>query len=249
MRRNVADTFLNTLLIFVLVMIPSLVAGLEPLEQLCILLAVDVLICFYWFLTLNRAGAFRKDQQEPHWKHILILSPVFIVIFSIPLTYLIDPYSFQYLVFLGTDATSIFLNVLRIVVVALIEEMVFRLYFYKMIRKENRLLKIVISAGIYALFDLLLFVNGTGPIGVLINMIGSFLLGLILGALIEYGHCIYVCMVFHLLYSFIGSMDSLVAVGTTYFIVQGLLFFLAIIYLIVIYFIYFREKEYDYYVQ
>ena len=248
MRRSVTSTFLNTLLIIVIVLIPSLVVGLEPLEQECIILAVDTLICFYWFITLNSAGAFRKEQQEPHWKHLLILSPVFIVVLSIPITLAIDPFA-RYLVFLGTDSISIFLNVLKIVVIALIEEMVFRLYFYKMIRKENRLLKIVISAGIYALFDLLYLFRGAGLAATAINMGVSFLLGLILGALMEYGHCIYVCMVYHLLYSFVGSMESLVAVTSIYFVVQGILFFIALVYLVVAYFVYFRKKEYDYYVQ
>ena len=249
MRRNVTDTFLNSLLLLVLIMVPSLVVGLEPIEQECIILAVDTLLCLYWFMTLSRAGAFRKDQQEPHWKHLLILSPVFIVIFAIPLTLLINPDSAAHLVFLGTDATSVFLTILRIVLIALIEEMAFRIYFYKMIRKENRLLKIVISAGIYALFDLIYFFHGAGILSVLISMIGSFLLGLILGALIEYGHCIYVCMGFHLLYSFFGSLDGMVIIDATYLIVSCALFILAICYLIAIYIGYFREKEYDYYVQ
>ena len=81
----------------------------------------------------------------------------------------------------------------------------------------------------------------------------SFLLGIILGAIMEYGHCVYICMLLHFVFRF-AFWDSQVLIamlawsGGTFFVNPLIWLAICCAYLVVLYFTYFRKKEYGSYV-
>lgn len=247
MRNEIQSTFFNTLLLSAIIILPGLLIDVDPLTKHCIYLIVDLLIALYLFNNFNKVGAFSLRVQEPNWKNLAILSPVLISFLGLPISFLINPEAI-YVGFGIIDGTTFFLEVLELILSAFIEETIFRLYFQRILRNkvENRGLRILACAGIFALFDVIQILFGTSLSGVLILMISSFLFGIILSAIMEYGHCIYFCYGFHFLYKFIviNSYGNLIIDFSNGGLVIGLLLTLvSIIYLVVIYFAYFRKKD------
>ena len=104
---------------------------------------------------------------------------------------------------------------------------------------------IVISAGIFAAFDVLLFIEGLSFTDVLLHMVQSFMLGLILGAIMEYGHCIYLCFAFRMAFDFLYEQKCC---GLLYNFYASkclwIFLLLAVGYLVVLYFVHLKKKEY-----
>ena len=119
------------------------------------------------------------------------------------------------------------------------------MYFFYQIKHQNRAMIIIISAAIFAAFDVLLFFQGASLTSVLLHMVQSFMLGIILGAIMEYGHCIYLCMGFRIVFDFIYDQDCCGLIYNVYASLYLWLFLLlAVGYLVVLYFVHFNKKEY-----
>ena len=123
--------------------------------------------------------------------------------------------------------------------------MLFRMFFFYRIRHQNRAVIILISAAIFSAFDILKLFTGQYVVSVFYGMIFTFLLGIVLGAIMEYGHCVYLCMGFRILYEFIYTYDCCGLICNDYALVySGIFLIIAVIYLTVIYFVHFKKKEY-----
>lgn len=243
---------INSLLLIAIFMLPGFFSKSSYLVQLCVALIVDVLLCFYLFYQLNNANAFSRQNQEPHWKYLAILAPTIIALLSLPFTFLIDPEdSFYTLIIFEMEdgALVFFLQTLEIILLTLIDEMLFRMIFFNMFRIQNRGLKIIASAGVFALFGILYIFSTFSIESTLIYIVQCFMLGLILGAIVEYGHCVYFSIVFALIFNFVIDNMCLFIFPTfslNYTLIKFLCLGLADIYVVVMYFVYFRKKEYDY---
>lgn len=259
MRRSLGESLLFSAFIVIMLMLPGFIDQLEPFQQLCITLIVNALLFLYLFYRHSSQGEFRRNKQELNKKHFLILLPV-----CVPLVIL-----FLIFVFNGTlDALSLLwifsyeldvleslfaarlLAVVEFLLIALIDEMVFRMFFFKLIRINNRGLKIIISGAIFALFDLLLLFQKVVLFRtVALSMVVSFLLGVVLGAIVEYGHCVYIAFAYHFLFeltywgyssNFADRFDGI------YWYANPIIWLsICVVYLVIIYFVYFRKKEYS----
>lgn len=242
MKRNVSGVLFNSVLLAVLIFLPSMIGNFEPIQRVCIHLIVAILLCCYIFIQLRNMNLFSPRYQEPIWKNVLLLAPVLIVFISFPLFLVARPEGTISYLF---DPTMFFLNLLEVVFVSLLQEMLFRMYFFYQIKHENRLMIIIISAAIFAAFDILLFFEGYSFTMVLWHMLQSFLLGLILGAIMEYGHCIYLCMAFRIAFEFIYEQQCCGLLYNFYASLYLWIFLLlAVGYLVVLYFVHLKKKEY-----
>lgn len=243
-------------------MVPGFIDGLEPVQQLCVMLIVDALLFLYMLYRHHSRGEFSRENQEPHRKNLLLILPVFGPLIAI----------FIYFVFDGTlDMLSLlwamqypmdidnwvwwarFLAIVQFALIVLIEEMVFRMFFFKIIPSQNRAVKILISAGIFALFDVLLLLQKNITFKyVAFSMLTSFLLGVVLGAIVEYGHCVYFSMLFHFFFqvTYWGMQVSFAQAfsGAMLLINPVIWLLVCIAYLTVMYFVFFKKKEYGRYV-
>ena len=246
MRKEVTESLLSTIFLAIILMLPGFTSGLDAFQQSCIYLIVSLLLALYLFNQYNRIGAFSRSAQEPRWKNIAILSPAFIGVILLPFVIYDMVYAYTYYIYFSEvfSLANLFIEILSICAVVFIEEVIFRLSFQRRLRIQNRGLKILVSAGIFALFDIVLLFQGYDITVVLLQMIESFLFGAVLAMISEYGHCIYLCMGYHFAYKFI--MEYTVFSETAAF--AFILFAASFIYCIVIYFAYFKRKD-DFYVQ
>ena len=242
MRRNVSGVLFNSVLLAVLVFLPSMIGNFEPIQRVCIHLIVAILLCCYIFIQLRNMNLFSPRYQEPIWKNVLLLAPVLIVFIPLPFFLICRPEATYTLYF---DSTMFFLSLLEVIFISLLQEMLFRMYFFYQIKNQNRAIIIIISAAIFAAFDVLLFFQGASFTYVLLHMVQSFMLGIILGAIMEYGHCIYLCMGFRIVFDFIYDQRCCGLIYNDYASLYLWLFLLlAIGYLVVLYFVHFNKKEY-----
>ena len=246
MRREVQNMLIYSGLLMVALLLPSFLGNQDPLVGTCVNLIVELLIAFIIFNQLSRAGAFTRDFQEPNWKNLAILSPVILILFALPVALIFD--KSMVVIFLNFDAMYFFLTLLTIVLRVLIEEMIFRISLQKRLRYPSKAKRVIISAGIYALFDVLLFFQTFNVLYVLFSMAVSFVMGLIYGAIMEYGHSVYPCMILHFIYDFIGYyFAGLIFIGSELFDLLHLIFpAVSAVYLVIIYFVYYRKKEINY---
>lgn len=251
MKRSLGDSLIISALFIVVISLPGFIGDLDLLTQRCIFIILDLLICLYLFNSLNRQGAFSRNNQAPNWKNLLVLSPIVLPLLMLIVLSLVTGLSmFVFVDFY--DPLYSFLQSLELILTVLIDEMFFRIFFHRIIKTENRILRIVISAAIFALFDILLFLQGAALKAVLLKMVFSFLLGLVLGAVVEYGHCVYFCIGYHLFLRVIyGSyLEPFLLMGPSWTVLFNpiIIMLIAVIYLIVAYFVFFRKKDvYDVY--
>ena len=259
MRRQVGESLIFSALLIIVLMAPGFIVDLEPLQQQCVLLIINALLFLYVFYFTSKSDGFSKEAQEPNNRNLFVLLPVFVIIGIMVVLAIITGFVdavriVENSLFFNGDFNLItFLTLLRIVLSVLIEEMIFRMSFFNRIRAQNRAVKVLISAAIFAVFDILLILQGRVVFQeLLISMVISFLLGVILGAIMEYGHCVYLCMLVHFLFRF-AFWDYQVVYGMfawgSFIIFNPILWLLVCnAYLVVIYFVYFKKKEYGRYV-
>ena len=242
MRRDVRDMWISTLLLTLVISLPLIFSGFDNLTRYIISLIVDLIIVWYLGTRLARAGVFDKRFQEINTTHLLLLLPLCISFLAIPILFLIDMDGFS-LVY--TDFFWLYL--LEAVLITLIEEMFFRIIIYRILKTKTRLLRILASAGIYALFEIFTIFQTFSIVATLLAMLFAFILGIFLGFIREYVGSIYPCMVFHFLYLFFTETILNVCVistdATLYLTLVYGLPVLALLYAGIIYLCYFIKKE------
>lgn len=226
-----------------ILILPSLFGDEDQIVSYGITTIINLLFLLYLGNRAAKAGVFDKGNQEPNWKNLAVLSPVVLLFITIPLSVLIFP---QYTYFGVYEYW--WLIILNDVLIAINDELLFRVFIYKRINKPSRVKKIVTSAFIFSLFELTTILSTHSILTTIFAMIGAFILGLFLGAIVEYGHSIYPAIIFHLLFRllayFTGSYGCFfTVVGDIPMILGVLLPLCAFLYLIFIYIFYFKKKE------
>ena len=139
------------------------------------------------------------------------------------------------------------LFLLEIVLRAVIEEMFFRMIIFNMLRYKKPIVRILSSAGIFALFELIGFFQTFEIVSTLIDMGMAFIIGIFLGFIREYTKSIYPCMVFHFLDLFLAEIfPALFFVFTDATLFMVLYFglpVLALVYCGIIYLCYFKDQD------
>lgn len=132
-------------------------------------------------------------------KILLVFLPLLIIIPNNMYFLLIEksPVEFHY-------SIDFLLEIILMLVVAVSEELFFRKAILDNISIENKLLKIVISAGIFALAHIVNFFSSFNPIDLLI-IVYTFGLGLVLGFMYEYTKCAVATFVFHFLFNIVNT--------------------------------------------
>jgi len=245
MRRDLRDMWIGSLLLTLAISLPLFFSDSDYITQKVISLIVGLIIIWYFGTRLSKAGAFRKENQEINKKHLLILLPLCVSFLGLP-----------FLMLLNIDGIVIFevneyffLDFLNALLIAISEEMFFRMIIYNMLKTKSRLLKILASAGICALFEIIVFFQTFSILVTIVNMVKGFVLGIFLGFLREYTESIYPCMVFHFVYLFFTET----IVNLCYVVCDaGLMLaftygmpILALVYCGLIYICYFKNKELD----
>ena len=241
MKKEISNFLFLSLILTAIVMLPSMFGDEDVFTSLAISTVCNLLFLLYIGNNVARSGMLSKEKQEPYWKHILILLPTVIIFMAVPIA-MVWPDA----VIIGSFSELSWLYLLNGVVAAVNEELIFRLMFQKRIFAQSRLKRILISAGIYAIFDIIVLFRTFNLIATLIAMISSFILGVVLGFIMEYGHSIYPCIIFHLLYAFFTDLYIAVFVVASIDITLLSYGFLVITlaYLAITYLLYFRKKEF-----
>lgn len=245
------------------------IPSLFGITDTVVILGLQLVSCLILFLVLGnsllRNGYFDKGRQEPHWKNLLILSPLIIFILGLPIVrirfgYL--PFAFD---FSSSDETFWLIFVYGLVS-AIYDELLFRLIIQQSwFANKTRIQRIIFSSLVYTTFQVLCNLNTiflTSIAGALVAFAGYFLLGIVLAFLMEYTHSIYVCIVYGLLaYLFlgfsvncytlnailslvVGGIDSASLIFTFDVIVVMICEIFTMLYITLIYQFYLRRREY-----
>lgn len=178
-------------------------------------------------------------------KNILLLSPLFLVAFMDLFYWGVVTHS---KISFG-DGLLTGLKIATILVTVLEEEILFRLVVQKNIMLGHKIIRILISASIFALahiFNILFaFYPVIYPVD-LLQLIVLFSIGVILGFLYEYTNNIIVPISFNLLYSFCTDFffhNSFVGVGKEYFFTIGGFLLFGAAYLCIFYFLILKKEN------
>lgn len=247
MRREVRDIWIGTLLLSLAIYLPVVLSSEDPVIQYGLVLISQLVFLLYFGRILGRAGYFSKERNEVNTKHLLILLPICISLLPPIISLCLYPdFVNSYCELFNTaeiDMTPTLLSYACMIVSAITDEMFFRMIIYERIpNKYSRLMKVLISAGIFALFELIGFFQTFNIFSTLIDMLVAFVLGLFLGFLREYTHSIWPCMIFHVLNVICFNILPAPISADIVMVYIGLPI-LAIIYLVIVYFAYFKEKE------
>lgn len=154
-----------------------------------------------YLLIKNRINIFKFAN----YRRGLLFLPFILVCFSnliaagisqTPMAYVVDP---------------VYLSLICVyhLVGVVIEELLFRLFIQRSLVYASSLKRILVSAGIFALFHLLNIVDVSSVemlINVLIQVVYAFGLGILLGFIYEYTYSIPLCVVFHLIFNFFNTI-------------------------------------------
>lgn len=244
--------------------IPSLLGIEDPFKKACIELIVDLLLLLVVGNSLIRAGVFDDGKQTPHWKHLAILSPTFIMILIIPIMNLVSGIPILGYSLANADGLTIVIFV-DIIIRAIYDELLFRYILQQTwFSQKTRIVRVLGSAAIYSAFKCFsnIGILFNSLIGIMFIFIGYFIIGCVLAFFMEYTHSIYVCIIYGVLYAIFMPLKGesylltalllgaaygfdaflLILLNGVWLVVAAELF--TILYLIFIYYFYFRKKEY-----
>lgn len=201
-RISVADTLISSFLFVFVVSFPF-----QYFSSYLPSYAITILeLCLRMFLTgyyLRLIFKYNISLGKINFKNLLFFIPFLLAAFT-------NLFAFP---FANEIVTSTFnwvmiLDVLIIIFTAFNEEILFRLFIYNSLRIENRLLKIVAGAGIFAAFHLLNLITPSFLAvyqSVLIQSVYTFALGLILCFMYEFTMSVIPCIVFHFIFNFFNQ--------------------------------------------
>lgn len=140
-----------------------------------------------------------------NFKNIALFIPFLIACFTNLLSAIFNnPYTF-----ISSFDINLILEIIIVILTAINEEIVFRLFIYNSLKIQNRLLKILAGAGIFGAFHLLnlispSFVNILPS--VLLQSVYTFGLGLILCFIYEFGCSLIPCIIYHFIFNFFNQL-------------------------------------------
>ena len=204
MRFKLTDILIFALLFVFVVSFPVDLFPIDGVYKLLIQIGLRLLILGYYIyiFIINRINIFKFYN----WKRLLLFTPFLLASFSNFIASGIDGGFGGYVTMSGTYfALLIFYHLL----VAILEEFLFRFIIHSSLINGSSLKRIFVSAAIFALFHLLNIVNISsveGLVTVLIQAVYNFGLGILLGFVYEYSYSILGCIFLHFSFNFFNTV-------------------------------------------
>ena len=204
MRFRLSDILIFTLLFIFVVAFPVDLLPLNATYKLIVQIGLRLLILAYYIYIFIRARY--NIFKFYNWKRLLLFTPFLLASFSNLIASAIDGGYGGYVTY-----TNLYLALLIIfhLLVAILEEFLFRLVIQNSLLNSSSLKRIFVSAAIFALFHLLNIVNISsveGLVTVLIQVAYNFGLGILLGFIFEYSYSIVGCIFVHFSFNFFNTI-------------------------------------------
>ena len=198
MRFRFSDLLLFALLFVFVAAFPVDLIPVDLTYQLLVRIGLRLLLLIYYVYIIYKYHI--KIFGIANIKNLLLCLPFFIICGSnFVASSIVGGFIGQTM---GTLDLS--LSIVYTLLIAITEEIVFRLFIHNNIQVSSSIKRIFASAGIFALMHLLNIVNVRfvgDLITVLIQTVYTFGLGLLLGVMYEYSHSLLGCMVLHFLFN------------------------------------------------
>lgn len=138
-----------------------------------------------------------------------------------------------------------FIRLISIIFISISEELLFRNLILNNLSFKSKLVNIIISSLIFALYHLVYFFSSFNPFDLLI-VLYTFGLGMILGFIYEYSNNFLYIILYHFLFNFINEFlysYMIINENITYFIINGVVVSLfGFIYLLLIYLFVYKNR-------
>jgi len=215
-------------------------------ETISTIIRIGLQACYLVFILLYLSKVKILESSKKHTKFplIFVFLPLLLACVS----------NYFYIAFFPSDFSLNFSYIFFVecglyLLVAINEEIIFRHLLLGNIQCENKLLKIVISAGIFGAFHITQFLSTFNP-STLITIVYTFILGIALGFIYEYAHSIEGCIILHFMFNALNL--SLFNLGCTnisnylmYIVINGSVVIVLGVYLLILYIKKFRIAEYN----
>ena len=204
MRFRLTDILIFTLLFIFVIAFPVDRFDIAPIYKLVIQIGLRLLILAYYIYIFIRARY--NIFKFYNWKRLLLFTPFLLASFSNLIASGIDG---GYGGYITMDGAYFALLIIFHLLVAILEEFLFRLIIQSSLVNANSLKRIFVSAAIFALFHLLNIVNIAsieGLVTVLIQVLYNFGLGILLGFIFEYSYSILGCVFVHFSFNFFNTV-------------------------------------------
>ena len=245
MRFKTSDLLLFVLLFIFVAAFPVDLIKVELTYQILIQIGLrGLLLTFYIYLIVkNKIKIFGMAS----WRNILLCLPFLLACFSNIIASSIDGE------FLGSSIKTIDVVLLSIytLMIAISEEIIFRLFIHNALSRTSSIKRIFGSAGIFALMHLLNLVNVStvgALVTVLVQTVYSFGLGLLLGFLYEYGHSLSACVILHFLFNMMNEVIYIYVLGGTagelaFYLTAVVIAVVLSVYIVLLYKLYFDKLD------
>lgn len=243
------DSLLYALLFTFVISFPLNKIGISDpylVQGLGIILRALLIVLYVYVIKRNSV----KITGMCKYRTLFLFVPFVIAAFSNIIAATVDPHG-SLSTIQNNSGLALTLDIVLALETAFLEEIVFRFFIYNSIGARTRVLRIIYSAGIFALFHLLNLVNVRSIdqlISVLIQTVYTFGLGLLLGFIVEYSYSVVSCMVFHFIFNLFNDVLFVYMRGTVtmsfFYGTAGIIAAALIVYCAGLYFVKFRKLDY-----
>ena len=192
---------LTNLLIYIILFVDLLNLSFAITLTIQIVVRLALLGFYIYIIWKNKVNIFNGSA----FKEIIIFLPFFLICFSNIFASLIGG-GFN---FVKSSGLILLLQIVLCLVGAILEEIVFRLFVQTSLVNHRPISRILLSALIFALCHLINIVNVRSVdalLGVLLQTIYTFGLGLVLGFIFEYSHSLVFVMVLHFAFNLFNDV-------------------------------------------
>ena len=138
---------------------------------------------------------------------------------------------------------NLFLNILLTIFIVVNEEIIFRLLFINNLEIKNKVLVILLTAGVFGICHITHFLTSFDPVDLLV-IVYTFLLGLLLGFAYLFTKCIYPCIVIHLLFNIFNSvLFPHFSLDWTYILITAIIVVIVAVYVILLFIIKMHKEK------
>lgn len=203
MRFKLSDVLVFALLFVFVIAFPVDLFPISGFYKLLIQIGLRILILIYYIflLIVNRINIFKFYN----WKRMVLFTPFLLACFSNLIASAIDGGISG---IITMDSSYFILLIIYHLLVAILEEFLFRLIIQSSLINASPLKRIFASAGIFALMHLLNIVNISsidGLVTVLIQVVYNFGLGILLGFVYEYSYSLPGSIFLHFSFNFFNT--------------------------------------------
>lgn len=241
-KSKLLDTLILILIDIGISCLPFTLFGIEN-TLLYIFQILGQFVIFFLFRLVLKKSPLKFKERTYNRRNMFFFIPVFVLCFS-NFFNLLNPANYIKFSF----SIDLVLLIVLSFCVAFNEEYLFRsVIIDNLDSSEKPIVKVIISASIFAACHLTVFFSSFNPID-LIQVVYTFDLGIVLGLMYVYGECLWYCVLFHFAYNAINSnlagewikyerMDFL------YYLINTLVGLVIAAYLFAIYFLILKKSK------